>query len=387
MALLVVLLSACGASSGPGSDSGGTKQHDPGVTDTEIVIGTFGPLTGPAAAWGDTVKATAAYFDYVNEQGGIHGRKVRFIIEDDQYQPSKTVAAVKKMVEQDKVFALVNVVGTSTLSAVKDYLIEHGVPVIFYSNGSTKFQGIPTFFAGLMPYATEAKILVRYAAETLGAKRFAVFYQNDDMGKDALNAIHEAVPKLGGEVVEAVAYNPADVDVSAYVLKLRESGADAVLVWATVKHGALVLKEAQKIGFSPNWLLSSVTASHQLPELAEGAADGVYTVGGSATLKDTDNVVVQHYLEHHAKYLENGPNATQLGGWNAGRSLTEALNRAGRDLTCEGLIAALETFENFQGLAQITYTKDDHVGVRRGWIRQIQGTEFVKITDYIDTDY
>jgi len=382
----VTLLSACGGA--PSGPDAGSASEVPGVTDAEIVLGTFGPLTGPAASWGESLRGVAGYFDYVNDQGGIHGRRVRLIVEDDQYQPSKTVAAVKKMVEQDKVFALVYPMGTSTLSAVKDYLVEKGVPVAFYATGSTKFQGIPTFFAGLMPYDVEAKILVRYAAESLNAKRFAVFYQNDDFGKDGLKGAIESVEKLGGEIVEQVAANPADVDVSAYVLKLKESNPDAVLVWSTVRHGALLLKEAQKIGFKPSWLFSTVTANYQLPELAEGAGEGVvYTVGGTATLDDVENVVVKHYLENHSTYVINGPNSSQLGGWNAARSMTEALTRAGRDLTREGLIAALETFEDYEGLSLITFTKDSHVGLTRGWIRQLQNGAFVKITDYIDTDY
>lgn len=383
-----LLVSAC---SGPANTGQQQAQGTPapGVTDTEVVIGTFGPLTGPAAAWGDTLRGLAAYAEYINEQGGIHGRQLRVIVEDDQYQPSKTVAAVKKMVEQDKVFALVNVVGTSNLSAVQDYLMQRGVPVVFYSTGSTKFQDPvnPYFFAGLMPYDLEAKILVRYGVETLGVSKFAVFYQNDDFGKDGLKGAREAVAALGAQIVAEVAHSPADVDVSAHVLKMKEAGAEAVLVWGTVKHGALALMEAAKIGFEPKWMMSSVTATFQLPELAEGAAEGVYTVGVNATLDETDHPVVKSYLENHAKYFQTAPNTTQLQGWGAGYAFVEALRRAGPQPTREGLIQALESFQDFQGLSSITFTSDDHIGMRKGWVRQLQNGKFVRISEVIDTSY
>lgn len=386
---LSLLFSACSGPAGTGPQQQANGTPAPGVTDTEVVIGTFGPLTGPAAAWGDTLRGLAAYAEYINDQGGIHGRRLKVIVEDDQYQPSKTVAAVKKMVEQDKVFALVNVVGTSNLSAVQDYLVQKGVPVVFYSTGSTKFQDPvnPYFFAGLMPYDLEAKILVRYGVETLGVSKFAVFYQNDDFGKDGLKGARESASALGGQIVAEVAYNPADVDISAHVLKMKEAGAEAVLVWGTVKHGALALMEAAKIGFKPKWMLSSVTATSQLPELAKDAAEGAYTVGVSATLDDTDHPVVKAFLENHAKYFQTETSTPQLSGWGAGYAFAEALRQAGPEPTREGLIQALESFHDFQGLSSITFAPDDHVGMRKGWVRQLQGGKLVRISDIIDTNY
>ncbi|MDB4897445.1 MAG: amino acid/amide transporter substrate-binding protein family [Firmicutes bacterium] len=389
---LSLLLTACGGGATPASSPGpaGAKSTAPGVSDKEIVIGTFGPLTGPAAGWGDTLRGLAAYADFINEQGGVNGRKLRVIIEDDQYQPSKTVGAVKKMVEQDKVFALVNVIGTSNLTAVQDYLVQNKVPVILYSTGSRKFQEPinPYFFAGLMPYEDEAKVLMRFGNDTLKVKKYAVFYQNDDFGKGGLGGAKEAVAKIpGAQIVAEVAYNPADVDVSAYALKMKEAGAEAVLIWGTVKHGALVIKEAKKIGFQPKWLLSGVTAGFQLAELTDGAGEGAYTVASTATLTDTENVVVKEYLANQAKYLKNGPNSTQLGGWSAGRIFVEALKRAGPEPTREQLIKAMETLKDYQGLALVNYSDKDHIGTRKAFVRQLQGNTYVKVTDLIDGSY
>lgn len=381
MALLLSLaLAACG----------GAKSSTPGVTDQEIVLGTWGPMTGPAAAWGDVQRGIEAYAKYTNEQGGINGRKLKILIEDDQYQPSRTVAAAKKLVEQDKVFALVGVIGTSNLSAVQEYLMQNKVPVIMYSNGASKFQEPsvnPLLFAGLMQYEVEAKILAKYATDQLKIKKLAVFYQNDDFGKDGLKGARAAAQKLGAQIVTEVAYNPADVDVSAYVLKIKEAGAEGVLMWSTVKHGALMIKEGKKIGYTPKWLLSSVVAGTQLPELTEGSGEGALTVGYAANLTDKNHPVVKEFLEKRTKYMQGDPTQSQLTGWSFGRVAAEALKRAGKDLTREKLVKALETFKDFEGTAKITFTDKDHSGVRQGWVRELKGQNYVDVSKMIQIDF
>lgn len=387
VALVVVLalLAGCG---GAGTVGGGAAQGTPGVTEDTIVVGTFMPLTGPAAAWGENAKGLSAYFKYLNDQGGVHGRKIQLIVEDDQYQPSRTVAAVKKLVEQDKVFAIVAPVGTSNLTAVRDYLKRHGVPVVAYLNGTTKFSKPvdPLLFAGLMTYEREARILVKYAAETLQLRKLGVFYQNDDFGRDGLAGAKQAAEELGLEVVAEVSYAPADVDVSAQALKLKESGAEGVLIWSTVKHAALLMKEAQKISYRPKWLGSAVIASTSLPELAGDAAEGAYFVAYAANIWDKDHPVVKEFLENYPRYEKTPINSSNLTGWSAGRIFAEAVRRAGPNLTRESLVKALETFDRFENTGVVTYTKDDHAGYRAGFIRQLQDGEFVKITDWISAE-
>lgn len=381
----IALLVGCGSA---GTVGGGVSQETPGVTEDTIVVGTFMPLTGPAAAWGENAKGLAAYFKYLNDQGGVHGRKIQLIIEDDQYQPSRTVAAVKKLVEQDNVFAIVAPVGTSTLTAVRDYLRRNGVPVVAYLNGATKFSNPvdPLLFAGLMTYEREARILVKYAAESLHLRKLGVFYQNDDFGRDGLTGAKRAAEEFGLETVAEVSYNPADVDVSAHVLKLKESGAEGVLIWSTVKHAALLMGEAQKINYRPKWLGSSVIASTSLPELAGEAAEGAYFVGYSANIWDEDHPVVKEFLENYPRYEKTPINSSNLTGWAAGRIFAEAVRRAGPNLTREGLIRALETFDRFENTGLVTYTKDDHSGYREGFIRQFRDGKFVRITDWISAD-
>ncbi|GAB6876873.1 ABC transporter substrate-binding protein [Thermaerobacter litoralis] len=399
LALLLVAgllaLAGCGGGGQPagggagGSSQGGTGgQPVPGVTADTVVVGTFMPLSGPAAAWGELAKGLKAYFTYVNEQGGVNGRKFKFIVEDDQYQPSRSVAAAKKLVEQDQVFALVAPVGTSNLTAVRDYLKQHGVPVVAYMNGATKFsQPVdPLLFAGLMSYKREANLLVRYAVETLKITKLGVFYQNDDFGRDGLEGAKAAAARMGAQIVAEVSYAPADVSVAAQALRLKEAGAEGVLIWSTVKHAALLMQEAQKIGYKPKWLASAVVTSPSLIELAGEAAQGTYFAAYSATVTDTDHPVVKEFLELYPKYEKTPITPTNLTGWAAARLFVEAVRRAGPDLTRESLIAALESMQDFESLGPVTYTKDDHSGYRQGFIRQLQGQQFVRVSDWIPAE-
>ena len=232
----------------------------PGVTDTEIVIGSWGPQDGPAGAYGVIDRSIAGFFKKVNAEGGINGRQVRFVYENDSYQSAKTVAAVKKLVEEDKVFALVAGLGTANNLAVMDYLVQNNVPHVGPATGSTALA-VPlkkNVYAVQLNYMTEATLLTQYALDTLKSKKFAVFYQNDAFGKEGLDTINGVLKKTGVPEATAVSYETADTNFSAQALKLQTSGADTVILWAVPKPGGSVLAEMDKIGFKPKILASAV---------------------------------------------------------------------------------------------------------------------------------
>lgn len=381
------------ASTGSGSQAASPAkaagEKVPGVTDNEIVIGTWMPLTGPAAAWGVIGRTYEPYFKMINDQGGIHGRKLRLVMEDDAYNPGKAVAAVKKMVEQDNVFAILGGLGTPSNSAVMDYLISKGVPHLAPSTGSSKWATPfkKTWFAWQLNYTTEGKIVVKYAMETLGKKKFAIFYQNDDYGKEGLAAAKEALAKRGAELVAEVAYNTSDTDLSAHALKLKESGAEAVLGWPTVKHTAMLLQEAAKIGYKPAWLFSATVNTETLIELAGDASEGVYSLGWLPNVSDTENPFVKEYHAFMDQYAPDMPRVTfTLYGWAQGRLLAEALRRAGPDLTRESFVAALETMNPWPDVATVVYNPQSHAGVTTAWITQFQGDAIVDLTEPIQAD-
>jgi branched-chain amino acid transport system substrate-binding protein len=378
-----------GANATPGPATG---QPTPGVTDTEVVLGTWMPLTGPASAWSAIGRTYDAYFKMVNERGGIHGRQVRVILEDDSYSPAKTVPLVRRMVEQDQVFAFLGGLGTPSGSAVLDYIVQQGVPHIAPSTGSSKWSDPvkPGYYAWQINYKTEARILTNYGVETLGKQTFAVFYQNDDYGKEGLEEAKAQLAQRGAQLVDEVAYNVTDTDYSAHALRLKESGAEAVLTWPSVKQFGSLLQEAGRIGFKPVWLSSATVNDPSLLKLAPEDVQGAYFVGYLPNPDDpaSANVsAVQEWKENLPKYGPDLPlSKFTLYGWGQGRLMSELLNRAGRELTREGLEQAAQTLSNWQDLATVTYTATDRRGITVGWIEQAQGDAIVKITEPIAAD-
>src|SRR6266542_4458386 len=232
------------------------------------------PLSGNASIYAPIGKAHEAYFKMLNEQGGINGRKVRYIQEDDQYDPSKTVPLVKKMVEEDKVFAFLGGLGTPNGVAVLDYLVKAGVPHIAPSSGSGKWSEPvqPGYYAWQLNYKTEADILVKYGTETLQKKKFAIFYQNDDFGKEGFNEAKARLQKAG-----------------------------AVLTWAVPAPFASLMKESGKIGFKPTWLNSAVVNDPSVRKLANEEQQGSYFVAWLPNPEDPSNA----RSEEHTSELQS----------------------------------------------------------------------------------
>lgn len=380
--LVAGLVAACAR-----SDAGGVR----GVTDDEIVIGTWAPLTGPAALWGAVGRGAQIYFDMINEEGGIHGRKIRYVMKDDAYQPSRTVAAVREMVERDHVFAMVGGVGTATGRAVMDYLTANEVVWVSPATGATHWAYPPKkyVFAQYTPYFDEAAVLVDYAVQDLGKSRIAVIYQNDDFGQSGLVGARLALAKHGLEVVEAVSVEVPDTDLSSHAVRLRESGADAVIMWLTPRHATIIVGAVGRLGYRPQWLASSVLADPKLmDDLTEGAWEGV-VFAGIGQLIDSGNPQMEKYRAAVARLApEEHPSQFLMDGFRYAEPLVEGLRRAGRDLTTESLIEALESLDGFQGIgAPITYGPDHRQGTRAMFLaRALHDGEAQQLTDWIDSD-
>lgn len=369
-----------------------TSQQAPGVSDSEIVLGTWQPMSGPAAGYAPIGKAMDAYFKMVNEQGGINGRKVRMIVEDDGYNPARTVPLVKKMVEEDHVFAFLGGLGTGTGSAVLDYIVQNHVPHIAPSTGSSKWSDPvqPGYYAYQISYKTEAKILVKYGVEQLNKRKFAIFYQNDDFGKEGLEEAKLQLKNRNADLVAEVAYNPTDTDYSAYAVKLQQSGADAVLAWAVPAPFGSLLKETGKIGFKPTWLNSATINDPSLLKLAGDELQGAYFVAWLPNPDDpanADNPAIKDWRENLPKYAPDVPLSNfSLTGWGESRLMHEILRRAGKDLTRASLEAAAQSLKDWTDLATVTYTATDRRGVTVGYIAQAKGTTIVRVSDPIKAD-
>ncbi len=366
----------------------GAAEKVRGVTDKAIKIGQWGPQTGPAAAWGAVARGTDLYFKLINDEGGIHGRKIEYYLRDDAYNPAKTKAIGKEFINQIGVFAVVGGVGTAPGMAVRDDLSENKVVWVSPSTGnkhwSRPFQKY--IFAVYPLYVDEAYLLTQFAVEKMGKKKIAVFYQNDDYGKDGLEGVEKYMKEKGMELAARVSVEVPDTDLSSHALKLKESGADAVIMYLLPKHAAIILGEAAKIGFAPQWISSSTLSDAPLMyEVTKGLWKGVI-VASFGELPDSDHPLMVKYRQAWQKYAPKERWGTfYYAGIIWAEPLVEGLKRAGRNLTTEGLISALETLKEWKGIGPpLTYTSTDHLGAKSIKIAKVKDDGNLELlTDWI----
>ena len=392
-----LVVSACSSNeTSSKKEEGESKSTVQGVTDKEILVGTLGPQTGPAAAFDTIRKGLDSYIKYVNENGGVHGRQIKLIAYDDQYQPAKTVQLAKRLVEEDKVFAMTATVCTACTKAALPYYQEQGIPLIMVGSGADVFVNPPSeniIGEYAINYGIEAKVFLDYAVNELGAKKIAIAYQNDDFGKEGFNAVKETVKKYDGvEIVEEVNYLASDVEFSSHAQKLKDANPDAVLAFSSMAPTANLKKAMHKIGLDkPAFLVANPGASN--PEVFKLAGEDVWegTISASPVplMSMTDNKHLELYKEQVSKYYPKEPlgGATQL-GFAAGQVFVEGLERAGKDLTKEKFLEAFYTFENWDGslFTGITFNKDNHYGITKFFLMQAQNGDYSKLTDTITYD-
>src|SRR5690348_5100380 len=241
------------------------KKYGPGVTDSEIKIGNTMPYSGPASAYGTIGKAEAAYFNKLNAEGGINGRKINFITVDDGYSPPKTVEVVRKLVEQDEVLLVFQPLGTPSNTAIHKYMNAKKVPQLFVATGATKW-GDPKNFPwtmGWQPnYQSEGKIYAKYILRNYPNGKIAVLLQNDDYGKDYLKGLTDGLgDKAKTMIVATATYEITEPTVDSQIVALKASGVDIFFNVTTPKHPALAIRKAFDIDWHPTQFLNNVSIS------------------------------------------------------------------------------------------------------------------------------
>ncbi len=373
--LFSLMISGCGA------------EESTGVTDDEIVIGSWGPLDGPAALWGAVPRGMDAYFKHINEQGGIHGRQIRFIYRNDGYEPPRTVSAVRQMVQQDQVFAFVGGVGTSPGMAVRRYILDRGIPWVSPASGSTHWAYPPNdlLFSTYPLYVDEAAIQVEYAVEELGFSKIGIIYQSDDYGKGGLVGAEMQLEEYGLEIVASVSTEIGDTDLNSHARRLQNAGAEAVLLWVLPSQATNIIQTSARSGFRPQWIASSTLSDMQLMyDITDGLWEGtIFTSFGGF-----DNVNPELLGEYREALAKHQPNvrfgAFSAAGFLFAEPVVEALRIVGPDLTRESFVEALESLEGFQGIGpEITFGPDIRQGTRSaGLLKCISATEFEELAPF-----
>jgi branched-chain amino acid transport system substrate-binding protein len=344
----------------------------PGFDDKEIRIAQWGPLTGPAAPWGAVARGSDLLFKMVNDEGGIHGRKIKYFIRDDQYNPAQTKAVVKELVEREGVFAFVGGVGAACGMAVKDYLLQNKIIWVSPSTAISEyvFPVDPYLFAAYPLYEDESSIITKYVVEKLGAKKIAFFYQNDTYGKSGEEGVKTRLNSLKMKLVEEVTVEPSEKDLSSQMLRLKNSGAEVVIMWVNPTSAAIALKTCATIGFKPQWVSSNTLSDYPLMnKITGGLWEGVIT--GSFGIPPTaDHPLMNKYREAAKKYAPEERFGTfYLAGVLFAEPLVEALKRTGPNLSTEACLKQLNSLKNFQGLGPVI-----------NWSPQVhQGTDSVMI--------
>jgi branched-chain amino acid transport system substrate-binding protein len=324
-------------------------QYGPGASDTEIKIGNTMPYSGPASAYGVIGKSETAYFNMINEQGGINGRKINFISRDDGYSPPKTVELVRKMVEEDQVLFTFNILGTPPNTAVQGYLNENKVPQLFVATGADKWndpKNHPWTMGWQPSYRIEARIYGRYILKNLPSAKIAVLYQNDDFGKDYLVGLREGLgDKADTMIVATKSYETTDPTVDSQIVSLQGSGADTLLTAAIPKFAAQAIRKVYDIGWKPTHFLTNVSISVGSvirpagPEKAVGIISAAY--GKDPTDPQWQNTPeYKEWLAWMQKYntSANIADTNAVYGYGAAQTLIEVLKMCGNELTRENIM-------------------------------------------------
>jgi len=332
------------------------KTYDPGATDTEIKIGQTVPFSGPASAYASIGKTQAAYFNMINEQGGVNGRKINLIQYDDAYSPPKAVEQVRKLVESDEVLLTFQIIGTPSNAAVQKYLNGKKVPQLFAATGASKFTDPKNYpwTLGFNPnYFVEGRIYGQYILKNYPNAKVGVLYQNDDLGRDYLNGIKSGLGDKASMVVAEASYEVSDPTVDSQILKLKSAEIDVLFDASTPKFAAQTIKKTAELGWKPVHILdinaTSVGAVMQPAGLE--ASKGVISVNyGKDPLDPTwkDDPGMKKYLDFMAKYYPEGDKNSSFNayGYSTAQLMAHVLKQCGDDLTRENVMKQATNLKN-----------------------------------------
>jgi len=328
----------------------------PGVTPSEIKVGGVFPFSGPASSIGLVGRGILAYVQSINDRGGINGRKINYIAYDDAYSPPKAVEHVRKLVESDEVAFMFSQLGTPGNTAVAKYLISKRVPAIAIVSGSNRFTDVADFpltTTSLVSFDTEGKIYAKFLTKTLPNAKYAILYQNDDLGKDYVNAFKAVLKSDFDKKVIAMAYEISDPTVDSQVVNLKSSGAEAFLVAGTPKFAAQAIRKAAEIGWKPVILLNYPSSSVGATLKPAGLERATGVMVGTNLLDPNDaqwdnTEGMKNYRTFIDKYMPGSDIAdtNYLYGYTQAMLLEHLIKQCGNDLSRENIIKQAKSLKN-----------------------------------------
>src|SRR6202171_1484537 len=374
------------------------KKYDTGATDTEIKIGNIMPYSGPASAYGVIGKTEEAYFKKINAEGGINGRKINFVSYDDGYSPPKAVEQARKLVESDEALLVFNSLGTANNTAIQKYMNSKKVPQLFVATGATKWNDPKDFpwTMGWQPsYQSEAHIYAKYLIKEKPTAKIAIFYQNDDFGKDYLKGLKDGLGAKASTVTAEESYETTEPTIDNHIVKLKSTGADVFISVTTPKFAAQAIKKLAEIQWTPLHIVSNVSASVGSVikpagfENSQGILSAAYAKDGADAQGD-DAPGMKKFYTVLQKYFPEGNklDGSVVYGYGAAQTMAKVLEMCGDNLTRENVMKQAASLKDFApdtllpGI-KITTTATDFAPIEQLQMMRFKGEKWELFGDII----
>ena len=377
--LLVSLfaLASCGGDSN--LETSAVSETTQGVSDSEIILGSHTDLSGPVAIWGvGSINGARMRFEEANEAGGVHGRQIKFVVEDTQYQIPRAIQAANKLINRDKVFAMVLALGTPTNNAVLTQQLKAGIPNMFPLTGARSmvepYHDLKFAQRGI--YYDEIRAGVKYFLEEMGKEKPCVIYQDTDYGQEILEGAEDQLKEMGQALVGVSAHKPTESEFTASIIRLRNAQCDVVFMGTIHRDTILILEAARKMKFDVVFVGNNAAYGQVIAEQESGSGEGYHAFVHMAKLYKEDGLsdMVERWWDRYEARFNVEPGIPAMEGYRAADLVVTALENAGPDLDKAGFLAATEAINDYQDIFgyQIQFGPGDHKGVSESLLSVVE---------------
>jgi len=370
-----------------------TKLTDQGISDTEIVVGTHQDLSGPIKGWGVSVaNGMKLAVEEINAAGGVHGRKLKLVIEDSGYDPKRAVLATQKLIEKDRVFSMVGAMGSPTVLAAQDIVLEAGVTQLFpLTAAEFTFKFDPAKpqerlkFNNLLPYVESTRAVVKCMVEAKQAQKPCLMHQDDEYGKNVLDGFTKELTAMKVQTGTITSYKRGATDFSAQIARMKSDGCDLVVLGTIIRETIGAMAEAKKLGWNVTFLGATPTCVLEVPALGKDAVEGLYAAAAfEIPYEDTAKGKVKEWLASYKKMFGVDANTQAIIGYNAIETFAFYADLAGRDLTGQKFLDALESGKEFHDIFNsppVKFSKTEHLPQVVTQVQQVQNGRWVLIKE------
>ena len=377
--LLVSLFARASCGGDSNLETSAVSETTQGVSDSAIILGSHTDLSGPVAIWGvGSINGARMRFEEANEAGGVHGRQIKFVVEDTQYQIPRAIQAANKLINRDKVFAMVLALGTPTNNAVLTQQLKAGIPNMFPLTGARSmvepYHDLKFAQRGI--YYDEIRAGVKYFLEEMGKEKPCVIYQDTDYGQEILEGAEDQLKEMGQALVGVSAHKPTESEFTASIIRLRNAQCDVVFMGTIHRDTILILEAARKMKFDVVFVGNNAAYGQVIAEQESGSGEGYHAFVHMAKLYKEDGLsdMVERWWDRYEARFNVEPGIPAMEGYRAADLVVTALENAGPDLDKAGFLAATEAINDYQDIFgyQIQFGPGDHKGVSESLLSVVE---------------